>query len=57
METLPPVSWHTPNTVAATAVHIGSAGGDDRLGAEPVELEAETEIHRNDTDLNYVLSL
>jgi hypothetical protein len=30
---------------------------DDRLGLDPVEVEAEIEIHRNDTDLNYVLSL
>lgn len=30
---------------------------DDRLGPDPVLLEAETEIHRNDSDLIYVLSL
>jgi hypothetical protein len=30
---------------------------DDRLGADPVGVEAETEIHRDDVGLNYVLSL
>lgn len=30
---------------------------DDRLGPDPVQVQTEAEIHRNDADLNYVLSL
>lgn len=54
------------NFAAGVRAHSKYGGGhcwaywlrrqDDRLGADPVELEAETEIHRNDSDLNYVLS-
>lgn len=55
------------NYAAGVRAHSKYGGGhcwaywlrrqDDRLGPDPVELETETEIHRDDTDLNYVLSL
>jgi hypothetical protein len=55
------------NYAAGVRAHSKYGGGlcwaywlrrqDDRLGRDPVLIEAETEIHRDDTDLNYVLSL
>lgn len=55
------------NYAAGVRAHSKYGGGlcwaywlrrqDDRLGPDPVELQAETEIHRSDTDLNYLLSL
>lgn len=55
------------NYAAGVRAHSKYGGGlcwaywlrrqDDRLGPDPVLVEAETEIHRADADLNYVLSL
>lgn len=55
------------NYAAGVRAHSKYGGGlcwaywlrrqDDRLGPDPVLIEAETEIHRDDADLNYVLSL
>lgn len=55
------------NYAAGVRAHSKYGGGlcwaywlrrqDDRLGPDPVRFQAETEIHRDDADLNYVLSL
>ncbi|GAC1373439.1 MAG: hypothetical protein NVSMB43_11050 [Pseudarthrobacter sp.] len=55
------------NYAAGVRAHSKYGGGlcwaywlrrlDNRLGPDPVLIEAETEIHRDDADLNYVLSL
>ena len=55
------------NYAAGVRAHSKYGGGlcwaywlrrqDDRLGPDSVEVEAETEIHWSDADLNYVLSL
>ncbi|MDQ0867462.1 hypothetical protein QF036_005113 [Arthrobacter globiformis] len=55
------------NYAAGVRAHSKYGGGmcwaywlrrqDDRLGPDPVELQAEAEIHRDDPDLNYVLGL
>lgn len=55
------------NYAAGVRAHSKYGGGicwaywlrrqDDRLGTDPVQVEAEAEIHRNDADLNHVLLL
>lgn len=55
------------NFAAGVRAHSKYGGGhcwaywlrrhDDRLGPDPVEVTAESEIHRSDDDLTYVLSL
>jgi hypothetical protein len=55
------------NYAAGVRAHSKYGGGicwaywlrrqDDRLGPDPVEIVTETEIHRNDSDLAYVLAL
>jgi hypothetical protein len=55
------------NYAAGVRAHSKYGGGlcwaywlrrqDDRLGQDPVEIVTETEIHRNDPDLTYVLAL
>ena len=55
------------NFAAGVRAHSKYGGGvcwaywlrrqDDRLGPDPVLVQTEVEIHRDDEDLNYVLSL